>query len=75
MRKKRYNIYEAKTKLSEIIEKAKKGEEIVLMNRGEPVAKVIPFCDTRSARKLGFARNIKIRKGFDEIPEDFKEYT
>jgi antitoxin (DNA-binding transcriptional repressor) of toxin-antitoxin stability system len=31
-----YNIYEAKTRLSELVAKAKRGEKVILMNRGEP---------------------------------------
>lgn len=52
----KYNMYEAKTRLSEIVEKAREGEEIILMNRGEPVAKVVPFKKKKEARKLGFAK-------------------
>jgi len=71
----RYNMYEAKTKLSEIVEKARSGEEVILMNRGEPVAKVVPFERKKEPRKLGFAKDIKVLPGFDEIPEGFEDYT
>jgi prevent-host-death family protein len=68
-------MYEAKTKLSEIVEKAREGEEIILMNRGEPVAKVVPFKKKKETRKLGFAKDIKILSDFDEIPEGFEDYV
>ena len=68
-------MYDAKTKLSEIVKKATEGEEVILMNRGEPVAKVVPFKRKKEARKLGFAKDVKILSGFDEIPEDFKDFT
>jgi len=71
----KYNMYEAKTRLSEIVEKAREGEEIILMNRGEPVAKVVPFKKKKEARKLGFAKDVKILSGFDEIPEGFEDYV
>jgi prevent-host-death family protein len=67
-------MYEAKTKLSEIVERVRKGEEVILMNRGESVAKVVPFEKENTPRKLGFAKDIKIQKGFDEIPDGFGEY-
>ncbi|ETK33654.1 type II toxin-antitoxin system Phd/YefM family antitoxin [Microbispora sp. ATCC PTA-5024] len=38
-----YNIHEAKTNLSRIIERVEHGEEIVISRAGRPVAKVIPF--------------------------------
>jgi len=74
MAKKSYNMYEAKTKLSEIIKEVKKGKEITLMNRGEPVAKVIPFISEPNVRKLGFAKDIKILKGFNDLLDDFEDY-
>jgi prevent-host-death family protein len=38
-----YNIHEAKTRLSSIIQRVENGEEIVIDRAGHPVAKVIPF--------------------------------
>jgi len=71
----RYNMYEAKTKLSEIVEKARRGEEVILMNRGEPVAKVVPYQAEVRKRRLGFAKGkIVIRRGFDGTPDDFEDY-
>lgn len=37
-----YNVAEAKTHLSEILEKVSEGEEVLLTRRGQPVARVIP---------------------------------
>ncbi|MFI7077536.1 type II toxin-antitoxin system Phd/YefM family antitoxin [Micromonospora sp. NPDC049903] len=38
-----FNIHEAKTNLSRIIERVEHGEEIVISRAGQPVAKVIPL--------------------------------
>jgi prevent-host-death family protein len=38
-----FNIHEAKTHLSRIIERVERGEEIVISRAGIPVAKVIPL--------------------------------
>jgi len=38
-----YNVHEAKTHLSRIIERVEHGEEIVISRAGEPAAKVVPF--------------------------------
>ena len=38
-----FNIHEAKTQLSRIIERVERGEEIVISRAGEPVAKVVPI--------------------------------
>ena len=70
----RYNMYEAKTKLSEIVERVRAGAEVILMNRGVPVAKVVPL-QKKTVRRLGFATDIRIKKGFDDIPAGFEDYT
>lgn len=38
-----FNIHDAKTNLSKIIERVERGEEIVISRAGRPVAKVIPL--------------------------------
>lgn len=70
-----YNLYEAKSKLSEAVKKALQGEDIILMNRGNPIAQIIPFPQKNCLRTLGFAKDIQILPGFDEIPEDFAGYV
>ncbi|OGK79796.1 MAG: hypothetical protein A2X52_02200 [Candidatus Rokubacteria bacterium GWC2_70_16] len=34
-------IYEAKSKLSQLVERAEAGEEVILTRRGRPVAKIV----------------------------------
>lgn len=46
-----FNIHEAKTQLSRIIERVEHGEEIVISRAGTPVAKVVPL--QRQARRSG----------------------
>lgn len=38
----RVNILEAKNRLSQLIKSAQAGEEVVIANRGEPVARLVP---------------------------------
>ncbi|MCW2914936.1 MAG: prevent-host-death protein [Actinomycetia bacterium] len=38
-----YNIHEAKTQLSRIIEQVERGGEVVISRAGKPVAKVVPL--------------------------------
>jgi prevent-host-death family protein len=45
-----YNIHEAKTQLSRIIERVERGEEIVISRAGTPVARVVPLAG-RARRK------------------------
>jgi prevent-host-death family protein len=46
-----FNIHEAKTNLSRIIERVEHGEEITISRAGQPVAKVIPL--TREVNRKG----------------------
>ena len=46
-----FNIHEAKTNLSRIIDRVERGEEIVISRAGKPVAKVIPL--TRRVDRTG----------------------
>jgi prevent-host-death family protein len=46
-----FNIHDAKTNLSRIIERVEHGEEIVISRAGTPVAKVVPL--TRHVDRRG----------------------
>jgi prevent-host-death family protein len=65
-------IHEAKTTFSKLIREAEAGNEVVVENHGKPVAKLIGYKPAPAPRKPGmFAGKIKIKPGFDEIPEGF----
>jgi prevent-host-death family protein len=46
-----FNIHDAKTNLSRIIERVESGEEIIISRAGHPVAKVVPL--TRKTKRTG----------------------
>ena len=70
-----YNIYQAKTKLSQLINEALSGKQVILMNRGEPVAMVVPIPKPSRRRKLGFLKGkVKLLRGWDVPIEDFKDF-
>ncbi|MGW5920657.1 type II toxin-antitoxin system Phd/YefM family antitoxin [Nocardia fluminea] len=46
-----FNIHDAKTNLSRIIERVEQGEEIVISRAGTPVAKVVPL--SRRVKRTG----------------------
>jgi prevent-host-death family protein len=53
------NILEAKNRLSQLIRSVQAGEEVVIANRGEPVARLVPATDTSAeATQAGSARAI-----------------
>ncbi len=51
-----FNIYQAKTLFSELLRRVRAGEEIVIADAGEPVAKLVPFRATGAKRVLGADR-------------------
>lgn len=44
-RKQRWNVAEAKAKLSQLVESAARGDEIILTVRGTPRARLVPYGD------------------------------
>ncbi|CAM2905959.1 type II toxin-antitoxin system Phd/YefM family antitoxin [Skermania piniformis] len=51
-----YDVHEAKTHLSRILERVEQGEEIVINRAGTPVAKVVPAAGTVRRRGRGMLR-------------------
>jgi prevent-host-death family protein len=70
-----FGMHEAKTNLSQLVERALGGEEIVLTRRGKPAVRLVP------ERKGGFAslkgvwadQGFWIADDFDELPDDIAE--
>jgi prevent-host-death family protein len=61
------NIYEAKTRLSQLIDQAEKGEEIVIARAGRPVARLVPWRKQSLPRKAGGLRGrIRVGRDFDD---------
>jgi prevent-host-death family protein len=48
-----YNIHEAKTQLSRIIERVEHGEEVIISRAGRPIAKVVPLPSARQRTGWG----------------------
>jgi prevent-host-death family protein len=59
------NIHDAKTRLSQLVERAEAGEEIVIARAGRPVARLAPLKPREKTRKLG------LLDGTCKIPDDF----
>ena len=48
------SLYEAKTHLSQLVEEAAQGQEIIITKSGKPKARLVPLAtDTRHLRKPG----------------------
>ena len=64
-----FNIHEAKTHLSRLIEKASKGEPFIIAKAGKPLVKVMPLNapEPSQMKRLGFM------SGQINVPEDFDQ--
>jgi len=67
-------VSEAKASLSELIDKASKGEEVIICRAGRPVAVLRPYRKAERPREPGALRGkIRIAPDFDELPDDLAE--
>lgn len=66
------NLYEAKTRLSELVDRASKGEEIIIAKAGAPKARLVPLRSKGVERRPGAWRGrVRIAKDFDApLPDD-----
>jgi prevent-host-death family protein len=69
------NIHEAKTHLSQLVEDAARGEEIVIAKAGKPVARLVGMDSIQTPRRPGLLKGkIWIAGDFDApLPEDVLE--
>ena len=67
-------VSEAKSSLSELIDKASQGQEIIICRAGRPVAVLRAYKKAEQPRKPGALKGkIRIAPDFDELPEDLAE--
>jgi prevent-host-death family protein len=67
------NMHDAKTRLSQLVDKAAKGEPFIIARAGKPVARVsaIEAPEPATARRLGFLKGqIQVPDDFDRLDED-----
>jgi prevent-host-death family protein len=67
------NLYEAKTQLSSLVERASKGEEIIIAKAGKPMAVLTPIPSEESTPEpepLPFGQNLL---GITFLSEDWEE--
>jgi prevent-host-death family protein len=66
-----FNIHEAKTHLSRLVERAAAGEEIIISKAGQPMARLVPVPKTVTPREPGRWRGrVVIHDDFDELPPE-----
>ena len=65
-----FNIHEAKTHLSRLVERAAKGEPFVIAKAGKPMVKVVPYVEVEPAPARSRLGSLA---GLIDVPDDFDE--
>lgn len=68
-------MHEAKTKLSQLVQRAELGEEIVITRNGKPAVRLTPVPSTASLASVrgAWRGKVVIAEDFDELPDDITE--
>jgi prevent-host-death family protein len=62
------NVQEAKTRLSQLLAAAERGEDVVIARDGTPVARLVPV-EPPAARPVGFVPGTVPDTFFEPLPE------
>jgi prevent-host-death family protein len=70
-----FGMHEAKTKLSQLVERAESGEDIIIARNGKPAVRLVP---ARTAASLASVRGawrgrVSMTEDFDVLPDDLAE--
>ncbi len=69
-----FNLYEAKSSLSRLVDRAAKGEEIIIAKAGKPMVRLVPVGQIRKQRKPGgWEGRLYIAPDFDDpLPKEIQ---
>ena len=68
-------MHEAKTKLSQLVERAESGEEILIARNGKPVARLVAVGSTPSLVSIrgAWRGSVRLAEDFDDLPDDIAD--
>ena len=73
-----FNLYDAKTNLSKLVDRAAAGEEIVIAKAGKPKAKLVPLDTPRKDHRIGGQNLLGITYMADDwdgpLPPEIQKY-
>jgi prevent-host-death family protein len=69
-----FNIHDAKTQFSKLVDAASGGEEIIIARAGKPAAKLVPISAGKPSRKPGRLKGkLRVAEDFDApLPADLQ---
>ncbi len=68
-------MHEAKTTLSQLVERVRAGEDVVITRHGEPVARLIPASVPSSPEAVrgAWRGRVHMADDFDKLPDDIAD--
>jgi prevent-host-death family protein len=70
------NMHEAKTRLSELVAAAERGEQVLIARNGRPAVRLVAATQEHFPVRLGvLAGQIELGDDFDEPLPEFEPYT
>jgi prevent-host-death family protein len=65
------NIHQAKSQLSKLVERALRGEEVVIARAGKPLVRLVSIHQSDQPRSGGqWKGKVRIAEDFDELPDN-----
>ena len=73
----RFNIAEAKSRFSELVQRALLGEEVIIARDNKPLLKLVSLDRAKQPRKPGSGKGLilHIAPDFDATPKEFEDYV
>lgn len=73
----KFNIAEAKTHFSRLVQKAMLGKEVVISKGNKPILKLMPLEQPKQSRKPGSGKGqiLYIAPDFEATPKGFEDYV
>lgn len=68
-------MHEAKTKLSQLVERAEAGEDVIIARNGKPAVRLVPVGKVAAVSSIrGVWRDrVHIAEDFDELPDELSD--
>jgi prevent-host-death family protein len=73
----KFNIAEAKSRFSELVQKAMLGQEVIISKDNKPVVRLVPLQQPKQRRRPGSGKGqiLHIAPDFDATPAQFKDHV
>jgi len=69
------NVYEAKSKLSHLLDLVQRGEEVIISKAGKPIARLVPYAEAKPRIPGRLQGQGRVEESFFQpLPEDIQAF-